>query len=200
MSVGKRLLDVTAAMIALTIFAPALIVATSLIRLEDGGPVLFRQVRIGRHSQPFVILKLRTMRDGQEVTKVGRWLRQTGIDEIPQFINVLRGDMSVVGPRPLTAEDLRRLGWMSDERRQSVRPGITGPAQIFGGQTADQSSELDQLYIAKTGVLIDIELILISFTMNVVGKKRVRCRLSTHRFARRAGWKPTIRTINEGDL
>lgn len=184
MSMGKRLLDVTAAIAALAIFSPVLIVAATLIRHEDGGPVLFRQVRIGRQSRSFFILKLRTMRDGKQVTKIGRWLRQTGIDEIPQFINVLRGDMSVVGPRPLTAEDLRRLGWTSDERRQSVRPGITGLAQIFGGQTADQSSELDQLYIAQAGMLTDIELILISFTMNIVGKKRVQRWLSFRRIAR----------------
>ncbi|MGH1482021.1 MAG: sugar transferase [Geminicoccales bacterium] len=184
MSTGKRVLDVTASITALSIFLPALIVAAMLIRQEDGGPVLFRQERIGRHARPFVILKLRTMHDGRHVTKIGRWLRQTGIDEIPQFINVLRGDMSVVGPRPLTADDLQRLGWSSDKRRQAVRPGITGLAQIFGGQTADQSNQLDATYIAQAGLLTDIELIVISFAMNIAGKRKVRQWLLKRRFAR----------------
>lgn len=187
MSTAKRLLDITAAITALTIFAPILIVAAILIRREDGGQVLFRQVRMGRHARPFVILKLRTMHDGEQVTKIGDWLRQTGIDEIPQFINVLRGDMSVVGPRPLTFGDLQRLGWDADERRHAVRPGITGLAQIFGGRTAEQSGELDHIYVAHMGVQTDIELILISFIMNIVGKTTVRRWLSTHRFAKRFG-------------
>ncbi|MEL6962878.1 MAG: sugar transferase [Pseudomonadota bacterium] len=186
MSSGKRLLDVIAAIIALTIFAPVLVVAAILIRKEDGGEALFRQVRVGRHAQSFVIFKLRTMHNGEHVTKIGRWLRQSGIDEVPQFINVLRGDMSVVGPRPLTEEDLQRLGWAADEQRQAVRPGITGVAQIFGGQTADQSSELDRLYVTHMGVRTDIELILISFMMNMAGKTNVRRWLTMHRFAKEA--------------
>jgi lipopolysaccharide/colanic/teichoic acid biosynthesis glycosyltransferase len=180
---GKRALDVSAALFALALFSPVLATAAVAIQLEDGGSVLFRQERVGRGGEPFTVLKLRTMRPGEEVTRVGRWLRGTGIDEVAQFVNVLRGDMSVVGPRPLTAADLARLGWTDDPVRQQLRPGITGPAQVFGGRGAAVSQALDRRYAAEAGLWVDLELIAISFAMNVVGKKRVRAWLQRHRWA-----------------
>ena len=89
------------------------------ILLEDGRPILFRQERVGRARRPFHVLKFRSMR-GDRVTRVGKLLRATGLDELPQFLNILRGEMSAVGPRPLTASDIRRLGW--DAPRYDFRP------------------------------------------------------------------------------
>src|SRR5262249_4772551 len=128
---AKRALDVLAASAAFALFAPAAAVVALAIGWDDGGPPLFLQGRVGRGREPFTIVKFRSMRD-QQVTRVGRWLRRTGVDEWPQFLNVCRGEMSVVGPRPLTSEDLRRLGW-ADARtdwRFAVRPGITGLSQL----------------------------------------------------------------------
>ena len=106
----------------------------------------------------------------------GRWLRRTGIDEVAQFLNVCRGEMSVVGPRPLTSEDLSRLGW-TDARtdwRFATRPGITGLSQLFGGRGARTSLRLDRLYLKRQSVTLDLQLIALSFAANIVGKRTVR--------------------------
>ena len=118
------------------------------------------------------------------VTRTGRWLRATGIDEVAQFVNVLRGEMSVVGPRPLTEADLVRLGWLDDPARLAQRPGITGPAQVFGGRGAEASRELERRYAAEANLVTDLELIAISFVINLLGKRRVRAALAHHRFVR----------------
>src|SRR5262249_23749774 len=123
----------------------------------------------------FRIVKLRTMRAGR-VTRVGRWLRATGLDETTQFIHVLRGEMSVVGPRPLTREDIERLGWsgLRHDARFAVRPGITGLAQVDGGRSARRSRALDALYARRRSIAMDLRLIAISAAMNALGKTRVR--------------------------
>jgi lipopolysaccharide/colanic/teichoic acid biosynthesis glycosyltransferase len=122
------------------VFAPVLAVLGAAILLEDGRPVLFAQSRLGRSRRPFTILTFRSMRDGR-VTRVGRLLRATGLDELPQFVNILRGDMSAVGPRPLTDEDATRLGWLTPRHdfRWRVSPGLTGLAQILGPPSAKGS-------------------------------------------------------------
>jgi undecaprenyl phosphate N,N'-diacetylbacillosamine 1-phosphate transferase len=172
---GKRALDVLAASTA----CAALVAAAAAVALakwwEDGGPPLFFQSRVGRRRRPFTILKLRSMQ-GRQVTPVGEWLRGSGIDELPQLLNVCRGDMSLVGPRPLTGEDLRRLGW-TDARtdwRFAVRPGITGLSQLFGGHCARASLRLDRLYLRKQSLSLDLQLIGLSFAANVFGKRTVR--------------------------
>src|SRR4051812_45218781 len=106
----KRLFDLVGALGGLIAFSPVMALIAAAIVLEDGWPVLFRQERLGRRRRPFTILKFRSMKDGR-ITRVGRVLRATGLDELPQFINILRGDMSAVGPRPLTESDVARLGW-----------------------------------------------------------------------------------------
>ncbi len=143
--------------------------------VEDGGPALFTQGAGGRGRGPFRIYKLRPMRDGQ-VTRVGRWLRGTGLDESLQFWNVLRGDMSFVGPRPLTEDDIARLGYdvPGKDQRFSVKPGITGLAQVVGGRSARHTRALDALYARRASLRLDVELVAISFAMNLFGKKRVR--------------------------
>jgi lipopolysaccharide/colanic/teichoic acid biosynthesis glycosyltransferase len=183
----KRGADVVLGLIGAQLFAPLQLVAGALICVEDGGPVFFRQERVGRRRRPFTLLKLRTMRDGR-VTRVGTWLRATGLDETPQFLNVLRGDMSVVGPRPLTAADVARLGWDRAERdaRFGVRPGITGLAQLFAGRSARHSRALDALYARRSSPGLDLWLVAVSFAVNVRGKARVRGLLDRARRRRRA--------------
>ncbi len=192
---STRALDVALAAIALTGFAPALAAASLAILADDGGPILFRQPRLGRARVPFDILKLRTMREGR-VTRVGTWLRATGLDELPQFLNVLRGDMSVVGPRPLTAADVARLGL--DAARFDVAPGITGLAQLFGGRGLRHSRRLERLQSAKKSVRLDLELVAWSFVVNLVGKARARRWLAAARrasYARRRAARPRAATV-----
>ncbi len=129
----------------LMLLSPVFAVVALAILLDDGGPVFFMQSRLGRGRAPFRIYKFRSMREGR-VTRAGAWLRTTGLDELPQLVNLLRGDMSLVGPRPLTAEDVRRLGWEGAERdiRWSLRPGIAGLAQLYAGRGARLSWFLDR--------------------------------------------------------
>src|SRR6187549_1515404 len=171
----KRLFDVAGALGGLVFFGPVMLVTAAAILLDDRRPVLFRQVRIGLARRPFENLKFRSMRDGQ-VTRVGRVLRATGLDEIAQFFNIVRGDMSAVGPRPLTDADVRRLGWGTGEFdfRWDAKPGLTGLAQIAGTQAAAESLALDREYLARRTVWLDLWLIALSFAVNAFGKTRVR--------------------------
>jgi len=172
---GKRTLDLAVAGTACLLFAPLAAGVTAAAWLEDRGPPIFRQARIGRGRQPFTLVKFRSMRNG-EVTRVGDWLRRTGIDELPQFVNVCRGEMSVVGPRPLTAPDVKRLGWDGPDHdwRFAGKPGITGLAQLLAGRGARASARLDRLYLRRQSLALDLQLIALSFAVNVLGKRRVR--------------------------
>jgi exopolysaccharide biosynthesis polyprenyl glycosylphosphotransferase len=182
----KRLFDVGASVIALMVACPILLIAALAIKLEDGGPVMFRQKRIGRRNQLFSIYKLRTMkvdradRDGNRstgrnddrVTRVGKFLRRTSIDELPQLFNVLKGEMSLVGPRPHAIGSLAgdKLFWEVDQRywqRHSLRPGLTGLAQIRGFRGAtdletDLTSRLqaDLEYITGWTIWRDLRILL----------------------------------------
>ena len=171
----KRAFDVVGACAGLLVFAPAMTVVIPAVLLDDGGPVLFRQPRLGLRRRPFFILKIRTMRDGR-VTRVGRILRATGLDEIPQFINILSGEMSAVGPRPLTESDVQRFGWTGSEFdfRWETRPGLTGLAQIVGPESREAALELDRSYTRRWYPWLDCQLIALSFAVNVFGKARVR--------------------------
>jgi lipopolysaccharide/colanic/teichoic acid biosynthesis glycosyltransferase len=123
----------------------------------------------------FAPLKLRSMRE-QRVTRVGRWLRRTGIDELPQFVNVLRGEMSVVGPRPLTQQDVERLGWHEPPHdwRFSANPGITGLSQLMAAPASRSTRRLDRLYLERQSLLLDLRLIALTFAVNLAGKRNVR--------------------------
>jgi len=172
---GKRTLDLAVAGTACLLFAPLAAGVSVASWLEDRGPPIFRQARVGLQRQAFTLLKFRSMRN-EEVTRIGQWLRRTGIDELPQFINVWRGEMSVVGPRALTAPDVKRLGWDRPDHdwRFAARPGITGLAQLRAGRGARASARLDQLYLRRQSLTLDLQLIALSFAVNVLGKRRVR--------------------------
>lgn len=171
----KRLFDVTGALGGLIAFGPVMALIAAAIVLDDRGPILFRQVRVGRARQPFVILKFRSMRGGR-VTRVGRVLRATGLDELPQFINILRGDLSAVGPRPLTAADVARLHWDAPgcDFRWSVRPGLVGPAQLVGPASPRYALRLDRRYVLRRSLAFDARMVAISFLVNALGKRRAR--------------------------
>ena len=172
---AQRVFDVIGASAGLAVFAPLMAVITVAVWLDDGGPALFRQKRIGYRRQPFDILKFRSMRDGR-VTRVGRVLRASGLDEIPQFINILRGDMSAVGPRPLTADDIARLGWEGAEFdfRWACRPGLTGLAQLLGARADADALLFDRVHAARWSPSLDCQLIAWSFAVNAFGKRRIR--------------------------
>ncbi|HEX6997118.1 MAG TPA: sugar transferase [Gammaproteobacteria bacterium] len=177
----KRCTDVAVAGIALLLLAPLLLAVGALVKL-DGGPALFVQERLGRARRPFRIYKLRTMRDGS-VTRLGRVLRATGLDELPQLVNVLRGDMSLIGPRPLTEADVVRLGWHgpSHAARWSVRPGITGLAQLHAGRGARLSWFLDARYVRDGNLSLDLAIVGLSAAVIVLGKRPVRAWLRGRR-------------------
>ena len=171
---GKRVFDVVGAAGGLLFFAPVMIATAVAIVLDDGRPVLFRQTRLGRRRRPFSILKFRTMR-GDRVTRVGRVLRATGLDELPQFVNILRGDLSAVGPRPITAEDAERFGYAGPAAmaRWSVRPGLTGLAQL-AATSRREALVLDRCYVRRPRLLVDCRIVAMSFVVNVLGKARAR--------------------------
>lgn len=172
---GKRVLDVALSASACVVFAPVVAVITAAIWLEDRGSPFFTQLRVGKARTTFRIIKFRTMRNGV-VTRVGHWLRRTGLDELPQFLNVCRGEMSIVGPRPLTLEDITRLDWSSEyhDWRFAMKPGITGIAQLAGGRSARHSARLDRLYLRRQSAALDLRMIMLSFITNMVGKTLVR--------------------------
>jgi lipopolysaccharide/colanic/teichoic acid biosynthesis glycosyltransferase len=171
----KRTVDLIGAIGGLVVFALPMTLIAVVILLADGPPVLFRQERLGRHRRRFTILKFRSMRNG-EVTGVGRMLRATGLDELPQFVNILRGELSAVGPRPLTQADVERLGWSAPEFdfRWTIRPGLAGLAQIVGARSAGESLDLDRRYIARPSLALDLRLIALSFAITALGKRRAR--------------------------
>jgi len=168
---GKRILDLVLIFTAIIVLLPILIVAALLVRVQLGSPVLFKQIRPGLHGKPFTIFKFRTMTaakdadgnlrpDSERLTKVGRFLRGTSLDELPELFNVLKGDMSLVGPRPLLMQYLERYTPVQ-ARRHEVRPGITGWAQINGRNaiTWEEKFKLDVWYVDNRTVWLDVKII-----------------------------------------
>ncbi|MEZ4446959.1 MAG: sugar transferase [Polyangiaceae bacterium] len=171
----KRVLDVALSGAGLLAAAPVVAAAACAVALDDGAPILFQQERLGRRGEPFTVLKLRTMRDGK-ATRVGEWLRNSGLDELPQLLNVLRGDMSLVGPRPLTAAHVQRLGWDQPGfgSRFEVPPGLTGPVQVLGAVSAADSAALERAYVRRGGVGTDLAILGATAIMLVAGREPVR--------------------------
>ena len=168
----KAQIDWYVALVALAVLAPLLLIVAALIR-RDGQPALFRQVRAGCDGHPFTVLKFRTMRhdansygdspqhgDDPRLTPVGRRLRETSLDELPQIINVLRGEMSLVGPRPLYLQQMAE--WDARQRcRLLVKPGLTGFAQVAGrgGLTIEEKLELDVQYVQSVSLRTDLSIL-----------------------------------------
>jgi lipopolysaccharide/colanic/teichoic acid biosynthesis glycosyltransferase len=171
----KRAIDILFSGIALLVFAIPAIFIACILTCKEKHSIFFKQQRIGKNKRAFEILKFQTMVN-EVPTPTGRFLRRSGLDEIPQFINVLKGDMHIVGPRALTKSDIERLGWNDSyhNTRWNVRPGITGMAQLYGGQHKKTSWFWDLYYIKKNNPFIDITIIGVSFLMNIAGKTNVR--------------------------
>jgi lipopolysaccharide/colanic/teichoic acid biosynthesis glycosyltransferase len=171
----NRALDVAGASVALALASPALGLAALAVKLDDGGPVLYRQRRVGLHGREFELVKLRTMVVGAEregagwavnegdprITRVGRVLRRLSLDELPQLWNVVRGDMSLIGPRPTLSYQVERYT-ARQRRRLEVKPGITGWAQIHGRARLpwDERIELDVWYVEHRSPWVDLQILL----------------------------------------
>jgi lipopolysaccharide/colanic/teichoic acid biosynthesis glycosyltransferase len=170
----NRVLDAVLAGLSLAIASPALAVAAVAVKLDDGGPVLYRQRRVGLHGDEFELVKLRTMTVGAErqgagyavnegdprITRVGRLLRRVSLDEVPQLWNVVRGEMSLVGPRPTLAYQVAKYT-PRQRRRLDVKPGITGWAQIHGRAHLpwDERIELDVWYVEHRSPWVDLKIL-----------------------------------------
>src|SRR5581483_2917200 len=162
---GKRIFDIVAAALALLVCSPILALLATAVRLVLGSPVFFRQLRPGRHGVPFRILKFRTMREGslpdaERLTRFGRFLRRTSLDELPELWNVLAGDMSLVGPRPLLIEYSDCFS-VEERQRFQMRPGITGWAQIHGRNRApwDERLARDVWYVRNWSFGLDLRIL-----------------------------------------
>jgi lipopolysaccharide/colanic/teichoic acid biosynthesis glycosyltransferase len=191
----NRALDIATAAIGLAVTSPILAASAIAIKLEDGGPVLYRQTRVGKDGEDFELLKLRTMVVGAEkqgagyavdagdrrITRVGRVLRRTSVDELPQLWNVVRGEMSLIGPRPTLRYQVDTYT-ERQRRRLDVRPGLTGWAQVHGRATLPWAEriELDVWYVEHRSPLVDLK-ILLRTPLALFG--------GTYRGAR-GGWRP----------
>lgn len=144
-----------------------------LNRLEDGGEVFYRQARLGKGRMLFSILKLRTMQNGS-VTRLGSLLRPAGIDELPQFYNVLRGEMRLIGPRPVTEEDTIRWNWTDTDPRWNASPGMSGLPGVLGTQRARDALRLERFYATHKSPKLDLTLLGMTFVMLFLGKHRAR--------------------------
>lgn len=191
-NIVKRGMDITCSLLALILLSPILILTAIAIFIDDPGPVLFKQTRIGKDNKPFKIYKFRSMKINAEelkaslmkqnqdkganfkikhdprITRVGRIIRATSIDELPQLINILKGDMAIIGPRPFIAEEQKNLP--SD--RLMVKPGLSCYWQIGGKNslTLSEQIELDRKYVRERSVIVDVKIIVKTMIVVVVGK------------------------------
>lgn len=178
----KRFIDVAAAVIGLIILSPIMALIPGLIWLRMGSPVFFRQVRPGLHGKPFTLVKFRTMSneclldgtlrpDCDRLTPLGATLRRLSLDELPQLWNVLKGDLSLVGPRPLLMQYLDRYT-PEQARRHDVKPGITGWAQVNGRNALcwEEKFALDLYYVDKQSLLLDMKILAMTFWAVVSGR------------------------------
>jgi lipopolysaccharide/colanic/teichoic acid biosynthesis glycosyltransferase len=171
----KRVMDLIAAAVLLVILSPLLAAIAILVRFDSKGPAIYRQPRVGRHKKPFVIYKFRTMRVGTRAvsteemrtsgadpfTRIGPFLRTTSLDELPQLVNIIRGDMSFIGPRPALPSQGRLNGLRDDSGVHSILPGITGLAQVYGRDDLDDETKVryDAEYLHNLTLAQDIRIL-----------------------------------------
>jgi lipopolysaccharide/colanic/teichoic acid biosynthesis glycosyltransferase len=180
----KRLIDFSGSFIGLIVFTPLLIILLLLVWFKHGWPVFFTQERPGRYGKPFKMIKFRTMTndcdpqgnlmaDQIRTTKMGRFMRKNSLDELPELFNVLKGDMSLVGPRPLLVKYLPYFT-EREKKRHSIRPGITGLAQVNGRNllTWDERLEMDVQYVENLSIGLDVKILFLTF-INVIQQKDV---------------------------
>ena len=170
----KRLIDIIMSSLGIIILSPLFLIIAILIKLESRGPVIFKQVRAGKDSEPFYIYKFRSMKidapnkstnDFKDadifITKIGKLIRKTSIDELPQLFNILKGDMSIVGPRPVILKEVRLINLRKEYNVDSILPGITGWAQINGRDNIGDEEKVksDHEYLVKKSIRLDIYII-----------------------------------------
>jgi sugar transferase EpsL len=194
----KRIIDIIISLVVLVVLGPAMLLIALAIRLDTGGPAIFRQQRAGRHGRPFMFYKFRTMRQDAEpfgpspksgrdirLTRIGGFLREYSLDELPQLFNIVKGDMSIVGPRPLYLSQMSE--WNERQKnRLLVKPGLTGLAQISGrGRlTIEEKLELDVRYVETAGFLTDLRIIYLTFAVLLNKKDIYEQRYSQNQYTR----------------
>ena len=171
----KRLLDIVLSSFALVILSPVLLITAMLVRIKLGSPIVFRQVRPGMREKLFCLYKFRSMTnekgedgrllpDTQRLTRFGKFLRASSLDELPELVNIIKGEMSIVGPRPLSIYYLPHYS-ENQRKRQNVRPGLTGLAQVNGRNLVkwDQRLAYDVEYVKKITFMVDLKIVLMTF-------------------------------------
>lgn len=180
----KRILDIISSLLAIIILSPLLAVTAVLVKTKLGSPVLFKQERPGKDEKIFTLMKFRTMTDERDengellpdevrLTKFGKFLRSTSIDELPELFNILKGDMSVIGPRPLLVEYIPRYN-EHQHRRHEVRPGLSGWAQVNGRNTVswEDKFDMDVHYVDNYSFAMDVKILLMT-VLNVIKKEGI---------------------------
>lgn len=187
-SVIKRMIDIIGALFGIIVFLPVFIITAILIKIESKGSIIFKQLRIGKDSKPFYIYKFRSMRidapnlatnDLKDpdiyITKIGKIIRKTSIDELPQLFNILKGDMSIVGPRPVIEKEQELLDRRKESSVDKVMPGITGWAQINGRDNlgVDEKVKYDREYLYKRSLKFDLY-IMVMTVLKVLNRSDIK--------------------------
>lgn len=173
----KRGFDILSSLVAIVLFSPILLILSIIVKCTSPGPILFKQRRIGKDNQEFMIYKFRTMRidtpnvathllknPEQYITPIGKFMRKTSLDELPQLFNILKGEMSVVGPRPALYNQYDLIEMRTNANVHTVRPGLTGLAQVSGRDELENEQKVyfDQQYVQKQSFFFDLKLIVLT--------------------------------------
>jgi undecaprenyl phosphate N,N'-diacetylbacillosamine 1-phosphate transferase len=182
----KRLFDFIIGIIALVLLSPVFVILVLLIKISSKGPAIFKQERAGKNGKPFMFYKFRTMKldvdpfgpspktgGDPRLTRIGKFLREYSLDELPQLFNIVKGDMSLVGPRPLYLAQIAEWD-QRQKKRLNVKPGLTGLAQVSGrgALTREEKLELDAMYVENAGLWLDFKIILATIA-HVFGRKNI---------------------------
>ena len=177
----KRSIDIILSTLGIIILSPVFLIISIIIKLESEGPIIFKQLRAGKDSKPFYIYKFRSMRADAPnlstnefedvnlfITKIGKFIRRTSIDELPQLINILKGDMSIVGPRPVILDEKELILLRKEYNIDSILPGITGLAQINGRDIigTEEKVKLDYEYLQNKSLNLDVKIVFITIFRN----------------------------------